>query len=1032
MKFVTPKNTLIMQKIFTVLLFCTISLSIPAQAPQSFNYQAVLRNQAGEPLSSEEVTVKVDILKGTAAGTEVFSETHNVSTNEFGLVNLKIGSLQPLEAVDWAADIYFLQVSVNGIIMGTTQLLSVPYALHSKTAETVEEEIDPVFEASPAAGIEAADISNWHEAHTWGDHSQQGYLTDYTVTEEDVTAHQGALQITEQQITDLQDYLIEETDPVFEASPAAGIEAADISNWHEAHTWGDHSQQGYITDYIVTEEDVTAHQGALQITEEQITDLQGYLIEETDPLFSAWDKSTGIMITESQISDLKAYLLDITGEVIGDLSDVDLTGLEGGKVLKYDQNEEKWIVADDLGITEETDPLFTQWDKSTGILITEDQIIDLQAYLTEIPAGSLPGEMMYWNGSTWVAIEPGQYGQTLNFCNGVPTWGECPAAVPVVTTGSVTDITPTIATGGGTVVSQGSAFVTGRGIVWSSEPNPTTGTNEGQLSLGSGTGSFSGNMTGLTEGTEYFVRAYAINAEGTAYGNQVSFTTEDQTVFPPTISTVAVTDITMSSATSGGNITDNGGAAITARGVLWNNSNMPTVEEHLGITNEGGSDENFVSNITGLQPNTQYYVRAYAINSQGVAYGEQRIFITLQDLDLPTVITAEITDITQTLAKGGGEVTADGGGDVLARGVCWAKHESPTLDDFYVESGTGLGVFESDITGLTLGQTYYVRAFATNASGRSYGNQVSFSALAGLPDIEIVSKATAAGEIIIVADATFDGGAGIIDRGVVWDTEDNPSLEQNLGSASEGTGTGEFTSIITGLTPNTLYYITAYATNSEGTTYSESVNINYWEYHGTVSDIDGNVYNTVMIGDQEWMAENLKVTAYRNNVTIFNLENQNDWNNTEDGAYVWHNNDISWKDHYGALYNWYAVNDPRGICPTGWSVPSDDDWQELADYLGGSNVAGGKLKSTRTEPDPHPRWFSPNTGATNETGFSALPGGSRMSWGFYGADELGYWWSSVEHSETSARNRNIWAWEVSFYGETSGKRTGNSVRCIRD
>ncbi len=160
MKFVTPKNTLIMQKIFTVLLFCTISLSILAQAPQSFNYQAVLRNQAGEPLSSEEVTVKVDILKGTAAGTEVFSETHNVSTNEFGLVNLKIGSLQQLEAVDWAADIYFLQVIVNDTIMGTTQLLSVPYALHSKTAETVEEEIDPVFEASPAAGIEAADISN--------------------------------------------------------------------------------------------------------------------------------------------------------------------------------------------------------------------------------------------------------------------------------------------------------------------------------------------------------------------------------------------------------------------------------------------------------------------------------------------------------------------------------------------------------------------------------------------------------------------------------------------------------------------------------------------------------------------------------------------------------------------------------------------------------------------------------------------------------------------------------------------------------
>jgi len=190
-----------MQKIFTVLLFCTISMIILAQAPQSFNYQAVLRNDAGEPLSSQEVTVKVDILQGSATGTEVFTETHNVSTNEFGLVNLKTGSHQSLEAIDWAADIYFLQVSVNGTFMGTTQLLSVPYALHSKTAETVENEIDPVFKASPAAGIEAADINNWHEAYSWGNHAEEGFLT-------------------------------EETDPVFEQSPASEITYMNIENWN--------------------------------------------------------------------------------------------------------------------------------------------------------------------------------------------------------------------------------------------------------------------------------------------------------------------------------------------------------------------------------------------------------------------------------------------------------------------------------------------------------------------------------------------------------------------------------------------------------------------------------------------------------------------------------------------------------------------------------------------------------------------------------------------------------------------------------
>ena len=126
-----------MKKIFYTLVFSILSLSVLAQAPQSFNYQAVLRDDAGEPMASQDVTVKIDILQGSAGGAEVFTETHDTQTNEFGLVNLQIGSIQSLEVVDWSADEYFLQVSVNGNIMGTTQLLSVPYALHAKTAETV-------------------------------------------------------------------------------------------------------------------------------------------------------------------------------------------------------------------------------------------------------------------------------------------------------------------------------------------------------------------------------------------------------------------------------------------------------------------------------------------------------------------------------------------------------------------------------------------------------------------------------------------------------------------------------------------------------------------------------------------------------------------------------------------------------------------------------------------------------------------------------------------------------------------------------
>ncbi len=177
-----------MKTVIKSLLLFLISISILGRAPQSFNYQAVLRKDAGELKASQDVTVKIEILQGSAGGTEVFTETHNTATNEFGLVNLQIGSIQSLEVVDWSADDYFLRVSVNGNLMGITQLLSVPYALHAKTAD----EIDPLFFESPAAGIETPDITNWDEAYSWGDHAEEGYL-------------------------------IEETDPVFEASPAAGI-----------------------------------------------------------------------------------------------------------------------------------------------------------------------------------------------------------------------------------------------------------------------------------------------------------------------------------------------------------------------------------------------------------------------------------------------------------------------------------------------------------------------------------------------------------------------------------------------------------------------------------------------------------------------------------------------------------------------------------------------------------------------------------------------------------------------------------------
>ncbi len=200
-------------------------------------------------------------------------------------------------------------------------------------------------------------------------------------------------------------------------------------------------------------------------------------------------------------------------------------------------------------------------------------------------------------------------------------------------------------------------------------------------------------------------------------------------------------------------------------------------------------------------------------------------------------------------------------------------------------------------------------------------------------------------------------------------------------------------------------------------------------FDGTVTDIDGNVYQCVKIGDQWWMAENLKVTHYRNGEAIPNVTDGSEWSNLTTGAWCAYNNDNGNVSTYGLLYNWYAVDDSRNIAPESWHVPTDEEWQTLVDYLGGSSVAGGKLKETGTT-----HWYSPNTGATNESGFTALPGGYRdYNYGtFYNVGGYGYWWSSTGYSSSNVWNRILNYNNSDVYRNSHSKRSGFSVRCVRD
>ena len=274
---------------------------------------------------------------------------------------------------------------------------------------------------------------------------------------------------------------------------------------------------------------------------------------------------------------------------------------------------------------------------------------------------------------------------------------------------------------------------------------------------------------------------------------------------------------------------------------------------------------------------------------------------------------------------------------------------------------------------------------------------------------------------------TNDGGAEIISRGVCWGTSTNPTVSGS--KTTDGTGKGSFASSIMGLEANTLYYVKAYATNSVGTAYGNEISFNTLE----LRDADGNIYTTIAIGSQLWMVENLKTTKYNDEIQIPNETDNQAWISLITPAYCWYNNDINNKDTYGALYNWYTVNTNK-LCPAGWHVPTVEEWTIMESFLGESE-AGGKIKSVGTIEDGNGLWRSPNLGANNSSGFSAVPSGRRyyVTGEFENLGYFSYWWSSTASGDLSSAGASaaVYSEKIMYRGFTQ-LWSGYSVRCIQD
>ena len=402
----------------------------------------------------------------------------------------------------------------------------------------------------------------------------------------------------------------------------------------------------------------------------------------------------------------------------------------------------------------------------------------------------------------------------------------------------------------------------------------------------------------------------------------------------------------------------------------------------------------------------------------------------VEDPTLPVLNTGQASEITISSAVITGEVTDDGGAEVTARGICWGTEAEPDLADNFKASGTGPGEFTCTIDGLDPNTAYHARAYAENSVGIAYGNEVTFTTSIGAPTVITgqVSGITAT-NAVCSGTVTYDGGAAITEKGICWSTSPDPDIQDAYTNISTSVET--FSCTMTNLLAGTRYYARAYVKNGGGIAYGEQIIFNT-----KLADIEGNLYSIVYIGTQVWMAENLRATKFNDNTPIPNITDNTEWLNLTGAAYCWYNNDIQYKPTMGALYSWYTI-EAGSLCPTGWHVPSDDEYGTLEIYLGlnpdSVNVWGWRGTNQGTQMKSTTGWDDGGNG-TNTSGFTGLPGGYRYAaqGAFYSLGKLTYWWSSTELNTNESWYRLLDNINRDIYRATTSKKGGKYIRCVKN
>jgi len=387
--------------------------------------------------------------------------------------------------------------------------------------------------------------------------------------------------------------------------------------------------------------------------------------------------------------------------------------------------------------------------------------------------------------------------------------------VATLSTDTVKNIGITNALMGGEITYDGGKVVTDRGICFSQTKAPTI--KDLKISVGNGEGKFAIVASQLKENTFYYVRSFAVNSIGIAYGNERNFTTLDYRLVK--LKTNPASDIGMFLATLHGEVFDDGGGQIFERGFLMGLSPNPSLSDMKFVSSQSVVGP-MKTVVTELIENTTYYYRSFAKNEKGYSLGNIQSFTTL-DIKFPEIITLPVTNISFTLANYEAEVKYDGGVPILERGFCFSTQPNPTIqDNKYLVSGE-LGVFKLVMTELQPGTLYYVRSFAKNRKGLQYGNQVSFTTVAYTAptvitqDVGQVTTQSAQANGLV----SDEGNTPVTERGFCFGQNRNPSVNDR--KVDLGSGLGGFSYNFSGLSEGTTYYVRAYAINKKGIFYGE-------------------------------------------------------------------------------------------------------------------------------------------------------------------------------------------------------------------